>query len=175
MCETFQGGEPFCPPHQKNKTKPWAVSKWPILNMVKVPKGSSDSRVLLKIFILFILGEFPWWSPFPVELQVLCLPFCGGGLLRGWFLSILFFYCVNCCFGGNCRQWLVHSFKYTFHFNLHGRKALGRALLAGGFLVNISYCISSLLHSNSALVIYRAFLHRWLIHWHNAFINLQLL
>ena len=62
-----------------------------------------------------------------------------------------------------------------FIFNLHGRKALWRALLAGGFLINIWYCISFLLNIKSALVIYRAFPHRWLIYWRNAFINLQLL
>ena len=61
-----------------------------------------------------------------------------------------------------------------FIFNLHGRKALWRALLVGGFLINIWYCISFLLNINSALVIYRAFLHRWLIYWGNAFINFQL-
>ena len=63
-----------------------------------------------------------------------------------------------------------------FIFNLHGRKALCRALLAGAFLIKIWYCISFLLNiDNSALVIYRAFLDRWLIHWRNTFINLQLL
>ena len=35
---------------------------------------SSHSRVVLKIVILYIIGEFPWWGPFPVVLQVLCLP-----------------------------------------------------------------------------------------------------
>ena len=62
-----------------------------------------------------------------------------------------------------------------FYFKLHGRKALWRALLADGFLINIWYCISFLLNINSALVIYRTFLDRWLIYWRNAFINLQLL
>ena len=47
-----------------------------------------------------------------------------------------------------------------FIFNLHGRKALWRALLAGGFLINIWYCVSFLLYMNSALVIYRAFLDK---------------
>ena len=51
-----------------------------------------------------------------------------------------------------------------FIFNLHGKKALWRALLSGGFLINIWYCISFLLNINSALVIYRAFLDRWLIY-----------
>ena len=37
--------------------------------------GSSHSRVLLKIVTLYILGEFPWWGPFLMELQVLCLVF----------------------------------------------------------------------------------------------------
>ena len=63
-------------------------------------------------------------------------------------------------FWGNCPYWLVHHFKYTFHFNL--------------FLPNIWYCISFLLSISSALVIYRAFVHKWLIYWRNAFINLQL-
>ena len=62
-----------------------------------------------------------------------------------------------------------------FTFNLHGRKALWRALLVAGFLINSWYCISFLLNINSALVIYRTFLDRWLIYWRNAFINLQLL
>ena len=62
-----------------------------------------------------------------------------------------------------------------FIFNLHGRKALWKALLAGGFLINIWYCLSFLLNINSTLVIYRAFLDRWLIYWRNSFINLQLL
>ena len=90
----------------------------------------------------------------------------GSGLLRGFLSSILFilfyaFYlCVNCCFLGNCPQWLLHNFKYLFHFNLHGRKALCRALLAGEFLINIWYCIRFLSNINSALVIYRAFRHR---------------
>ena len=43
--------------------------------------GSSHSRVLLKNGYFYILGEFPWWSPFPVELQVCRLS--GSGLLRG--------------------------------------------------------------------------------------------
>ena len=47
-----------------------------------------------------------------------------------------------------------------FIFNLNGRKAQWRALLAGGFLINIWYCISFLLNINSSLVIYRAFLDR---------------
>ena len=62
-----------------------------------------------------------------------------------------------------------------FIFNLHGRKALWRALLAGGYLINIWYCISFLLNMKSAFmksVIYRAFLDRRLIYWCNAFINL---
>ena len=42
-------------------------------------------------------------------------------------------------------------------------------------LVNIWYCVSFLLNINSALIISRAFLPRWLIYWRNAFINLQLL
>ena len=123
--------------------------------------------------ILYILGEFPWWDPFPVELQV--CRFSGSGLRRGCFSIILFINCVYCCFLGNCPWWLLHNFNCTFYFNLHGRKALWRALLAGGFLINIWYCISFLLNISSALVIYRAFLHRWLIYWPNAFINLQLI
>ena len=62
-----------------------------------------------------------------------------------------------------------------FIFNLHERKALWRALLTGGFLINIWYWINVLLNINSALEISRAFLHRWLIYWRNAFIKLQLL
>ena len=62
-----------------------------------------------------------------------------------------------------------------FIFNLHWRKALWRALLAGGFLINIWYWISFLLNINCALVIYRGFLDRWLIYLRNTFINLQLL
>ena len=61
---------------------------------------SSHSRVLLKIVILYILGEFPRWGPFPVELQV--CRFSGSGLLRGCFSIILFTNCVNYCFLGNC-------------------------------------------------------------------------
>ena len=64
-----------------------------------------------------------------------------------FFYCVLLFYCV--LFLGNCPQWLLHNFKCTFHFNLHGRKALWRALLAGGFLINIWYCISFLLNINS--------------------------
>ena len=51
-----------------------------------------------------------------------------------------------------------------FIFNLHGRKALWRALLADGCLLNIWYCISFLLNINSALVIYREFLDRLYIY-----------
>ena len=101
--------------------------------------------------------------------------FIGCGVLRGCFSSTLFIYCVKCCFLGNCPYWLLHNFKYSFHFNLHGRKAPWRAFIAGGFLIYIWYCISFLLNINSALVIYRAFLHRWLIYWCNAFINFQFL
>ena len=47
-------------------------------------------------------------------------------------------------------------------------------LFTGGCLINVWYCISFLLNIKSELVIYRAFLHRWLIYWRSAFINLQL-
>ena len=119
--------------------------------------GSTHSRVLIKMVILYILEEFRWWGPFPVELQVYRL--CGSGLLRGCFSIILFTNWVNYCFLGNCTYCLLDNFKYTFYFNLHGRKALWRALLAGGFLINIWYCMSFLLNINYALVIYRDFLH----------------
>ena len=72
--------------------------------------------------------------------------FSGAGLLRGCFSIIIFICCVNCCFLGNCPQLLLHNFKYTFYFILHGRKALWRAPLAGGFLINIWYFISVLLN-----------------------------
>ena len=62
---------------------------------------SSHSRVLLKIVILYILGEFPWWGPFPVELQVLCLPFWWGWA-PSWVFLKYFIYCANWCFLGNC-------------------------------------------------------------------------
>ena len=53
--------------------------------------GSSHSRVLLKMVILYILGESPWWGPFPVELQELYVcRFSGGELLCGCYSSILF-------------------------------------------------------------------------------------
>ena len=77
-------------------------------------------------------------------------------------------------FGGIALSDCFIILSTLFIFNLHGRKALWRAL-AGGFLINIWYCISFLLNINSALVIYRAFLDRWLIYWCNTFINLQLL
>ena len=93
--------------------------------------GSSHSRVLLKIVILYMLGEFLWCGPFPVELQVLCLSLYWGWAPGGCFSSILFIYRVNCCFLGNSPQWLVHNFKYTFHLNLHERKALQRVPLCG--------------------------------------------
>ena len=123
--------------------------------------GSSHSRVLLKIVILFYIyfGNSRGGVHFQQSCRYYVCRLGGGGLLHGCFSSTAI-YCVNCCFLGNCPQWLVHNFKYTFHFNLHGRKALWRALLAGGFLINIWYCISFLLNINSALVIYRAFLDR---------------
>ena len=62
--------------------------------------GSSHSRVLLKMVILYILGEFLWWGPFPVELQV--CRFSGSGLLHGCFSIILVTNSVNYCFLGNC-------------------------------------------------------------------------
>ena len=72
-----------------------------------------------------------------------------------YFIYLLFELLI---FGGNYPEWLLHNFKYTFYFNLHWRKALRRVLLAGGFLINIWYCISFLLNIISALVVYRAFL-----------------
>ena len=60
--------------------------------------GSSHSRVLHKMVILYILGEFLWRRPFPVELQV--CRFSGSGVLRGCFSIILFINCVNYCFFG---------------------------------------------------------------------------
>ena len=171
----FNEGSLFVPPTKKTKQNREQSRNDPSWIGLKYQKEAVIQGFSLKYLFYLYLGNSRGGVHFQWSCRYYVCRFSGGGLLRGWFLSILFFYCVNCCFWGNCPQWLVHTFKYTFHFNLHGRKALGRALLAGGFLVNISYCISSLLHSNSALVIYRAFLHRWLIHWHNAFINLQLL
>ena len=77
-------------------------------------------------------------------------------------VSQVFYLFIACTavFWGNCPYWLVHNFKYTFHFNLYGRKALWRVLFMGGFLINIWYCISFLLNISCALVIDRAFLHR---------------
>ena len=71
------------------------------------------------------------------------------GWAPSWVFLKYFIYCVNCCFLGNCPQWLVHDFKYTFHFNLHGRKALWRVLFTCIFLINIWYFISCLLNINT--------------------------
>ena len=63
-----------------------------------------------------------------------------------YFIYLLFELLI---FGGNYPEWLLHNFKYTFYFNLHGKKALWRALLTGKFLKNLWYCISFLLNINS--------------------------
>ena len=71
-----------------------------ILNRVKVPKGGSHSRILLKIVILFILKEFSWWGPFLVKLQILCLPFQWVWAPSWVFLKyFIFLLCELLCFG----------------------------------------------------------------------------
>ena len=57
---------------------------------------------------------------------------------------------------------LVAALQFLVHFSfliLQRRKAFWRALSAGGFLINIWYCISCLLNINSVLAIQRGFLH----------------
>ena len=129
MCETFQGGEPFCPPPTKKTKQNREQSRNdPSWIGLKYQKEAVIQGFSLKYLFYLYLGNSRGGVHFQWSCRYYVCRFSGGGLLRGWFLSILFFYCVNCCFWGNCPQWLVHTFKYTFHFNLHGRKALGRAL-----------------------------------------------
>ena len=106
-------------------------------------------RVLLKIVILFYmyLGSSLGGVHFQQSCRYYVCRFGGVGSVVG--VSQVFYLLCELLFLGNCPQWLVHDFKYTFHFNLHGRKALWRVLFTCIFLINIWYCISCLLNINT--------------------------
>ena len=84
-------------------------------------------------------------------------------------------YSLKVSFGRTALSSCLITLKTIFILILHGRIVFQRALFAGGFLINIWYCISYLLNINSPLTILRGFLHRWLIYWRNTFVNLQFL
>ena len=91
------------------------------------------------------------------------------------FCLFYYFYCVNGCFGGTNPGGSLIILSTLFILILHERIIFWRALFAVGFLINNWYCVSCLLNINSVLALYRGFLHRWLIHWRDNFINLQFL
>ena len=132
----------------------------------------------LKIVIRF---RYTWGisvgDSFPVKLQAVCLPFWWKWVPSWVFLKYFAYfiiYCVNGCFEethGGCFIILTTLFILI----LDGRKVFWRELFAGGFLRNNWYCINCLLNINSALVVWKGFLHRWSVYWCNTFINLQFL
>ena len=107
---------------------------------------------IIYIYILFIyLGNshggihFQWSSRFAVLVGVGSFV----GVSQSFYLPIVW----TTVFWGIALSDCFIILSTLFIFNLHGRKALWRALLAGGFLINIWYCISFSLNINSALVI----------------------
>ena len=139
-----------------------------------------------KIVIRFnYTWEIPVGGSFPVKLRAVCLLFCWKWVPSWVFVKYLayfinfylfyFFIFVNDCFGGTNPGGCLIILSTLFILILHGRKLFWRALFAVGFLINNWYCVSCLLNINSALVLERGFLYRWLIYWHNTFINFQVL
>ena len=129
--------------------------------------GSSPSKTFPRILIDF---RYTWELPvggrdsFPVKRQVVYLLFQWK-----WAPArILLIYCLLCK-----RLFLENWLSGCFYIStllvliLHEKKVFSRALFAGWLLINIWYCISYLLNINSALVVQRGFLHRWLIYWCN--------
>ena len=70
----------------------------------------------------------------------------------GYFLDISRTFCLFCylfcnrLFLWRFSQWLLQYFKDTFHFNLTWKESFLESTLAGGFLINMWYCIKYLKH-----------------------------
>ena len=122
--------------------------------------GSSHSRVFLNIFhsLLGILGKFPWgWglisSRAAGSMSIVLVKL--GSFVGDSQACFLFYYlfCEGLFLG---KLPLVAASYFLVHFSfliLNGRKVFWSALSAGGFLINICYCISCLLNINSALAV----------------------
>ena len=132
--------------------------------------GSSHSKAFLRILI-----RYTWELPvggrgsFPVKHQAVCLLFqwkWAPACIFIKYFAYLLFVVWTAVFG---ELPLVTAFILStlLVLILHGKKVFSRALFTGWLLINIWYCISYLLNINSALVVQRAFLHRWLIYWCN--------
>ena len=86
----------------------------------------------LKQLFYIYLGNFRGEVHFQWSCRQYVCRFSGGWAASWVFLKYFIYLLCEQLFWGNCPQQLVHNFKYTFYFNLNGRKALWRALLADG-------------------------------------------
>ena len=88
------------------------------------------------------------------RLHAVYLPFWWKWATSWVFLKYFAFfiiYFVNGCFWGTALGGCFIILSTFFILMLHGRKVFWRALFAGGFLINIVYCIRCLFKINSAL------------------------
>ena len=103
----------------------------------------------LKTIIRFrYIWEIPVGDSFTVKLQAVCLPFSGKWDPLWVFLKYFDYFiicCVNGCFGGTILGDGFIILITLFILILYGKKVSWRAPFAGGFLINIWYCVSCLL------------------------------
>ena len=152
--------------------------------MSKVSFGTLVSKVTFGTLVKGLsrwslrLLEFLWGPHFQYICGLPVYHFSGTAFLLGRFsriFLILLFILWTAVFLGTALTGYSNILRTFFILVLHGGKVFWKALFVHRFLMIIWYWISYLLNINSALVIQKGLLHRWLIYWRNVFIDLQFL